>query len=105
MEYNSDIKIEGQPSFYKSWYKAGINKVKHLLHYTLYYSLLSSIKEMENNANTKTERQVVTCQHGHFLSRKKRHFLISIDFPLLTFINTGNFSVEILGNNPRNIIV
>ena len=28
---NSDIKIEGQPIFYKSWYKVGINKVKHLL--------------------------------------------------------------------------
>ena len=28
---NSDIKIKGQPIFYKSWYKAGINKVKHLL--------------------------------------------------------------------------
>ena len=28
---NSDIKIEGQPTFYKSWHKVGINKVKHLL--------------------------------------------------------------------------
>ena len=28
---NSDIKIEGQPIFYKSWHKVGINKVKHLL--------------------------------------------------------------------------
>ena len=28
---NSDIKIEGQPIFYKSWHKVGINKVKHQL--------------------------------------------------------------------------
>ena len=28
---NSDIKIEGQPIFYRSWHKVGINKVKHLL--------------------------------------------------------------------------
>ena len=62
---NSDIKIEGQPIFYKSWYRVGINKVKHLLQqnsgkfltyeefinrykvkssFTLYYGLLSSIQ-------------------------------------------------------------
>ena len=62
---NSDIKIEGQPIFYKSWYKVGSNKVKYLLQqnsgkfltyeefinrykvkssFTLYYGLISSIK-------------------------------------------------------------
>ena len=75
---NSDIKIEGQPVFYKSWYKAGIIKVKHLLQqnsgkfltyedfinrykvkcsFTLYYGLLSSIKSKWKITSIQRKRQ------------------------------------------------
>ena len=75
---NSDIKIEGQPIFYKSWHKVGINKVKHLLQqnsekfltyeefinrykvkssFTLYYGLLSSIKSKWKITTIQRERQ------------------------------------------------
>ena len=75
---NSDIKIEGQPVFYKSWYKAGISKVKHLLQqnsgkfltyedfinrynvkssFTLYYGLLRSIKSKWKITSIQRKRQ------------------------------------------------
>ena len=75
---NSDTKIEGQPIFYKSWYKAGIDKVKHLLQqnsgkfltyeefinrckvkssFTLYYGLLSSIKSKWKITSIQSQRQ------------------------------------------------
>jgi len=75
---NSDVKIEGQPIFCKSWYKAGINKVKHLLRqnsgkfltyeefihrykvkcsFTLYYSLSSSIQSKWKITTIKRQRQ------------------------------------------------
>ena len=76
---NSDIKIEGQPIFYKSWCKAGINNVKHLLQqnsgkfltyeefinrykvkssFTLYYGLLSSIKSKRRSAQDYCRKQI-----------------------------------------------
>ena len=75
---NSDIKIEGQSIFYKSWHKVGINKVKHLLQqnsrkfltyeefikrhkvkssFTLYYGLLSSIKSKWKITTIQRQRQ------------------------------------------------
>ena len=75
---NSDIKIEVQPFFYKSWHKAAINKVKHLLQqnsgkfltyeefinrykvkssFTLYYGLLSSIKSKWKITTIQRQRQ------------------------------------------------
>ena len=75
---NSDIKIEGQPIFYKSRHKVGINKVKHLLQqnsgkfltyeefinrykvkssFSLYYGLLSSIKSKWKITTIQRQRQ------------------------------------------------
>ena len=75
---NSDIKIEGQPIVYKSWHKAGINKVKHLFQQnsgkfmtyeefinrykvksslTLYYGLLSSIESKWKITTIQRQRQ------------------------------------------------